>query len=238
MKRFLLRKPENPPTEMPKRIRASTMATWFYCAEQYRHKALGLIPEEEEPKEALEVGTMLHKVIEETMGRRFPWEEEFMEKLAKFQDLELGFIRRIGDTKVYSDLTGHPDDLQINPSFIVNIIENKTTHNPAPWAIEKYKLPVAKFQASIYSWIFEPIFEKLGATCSGSNAAIFWNSKTFELIGWYHADYYPVQTEADIQRCYKAILDPSLIIPPKEWKCRYCPDNHKRICQFCQEKES
>lgn len=157
-----------------------------------------------------------------------------MQKLQKFQDPELGFVRNFKGTKVYCDLTGHPDDLQITPSFLVSVIENKSTANPELWAIERFKLPVAKFQAAIYSAILEPIFEKLGAICARNNAVIFWNSKTFERIGWFPVEYYPVQTQTDILRGINALHDPSLIIRPLEWKCKRCSKEHKKVCQFCQ----
>jgi hypothetical protein len=210
------------------------MANWYYCAEQFRHKALGLIPEE--TSDPCEVGTMMHKVLEESMGRRFPWEEEFMAKLAKYQDKELGFVRRILDTEIYCDLTGHPDDIQVTPAFCASIVENKSTANPEMWVIQKYKLPVAKFQSSIYSWILEPIYEQIGAVASRVNAVNYWDSGTFRLLGWFPVEYYPAQTEQDIYRAVKATGDPSLIIKPQEWKCKKCPKAHKELCQFCLEE--
>jgi hypothetical protein len=217
------------------------MAKWFWCAEQFRHAALGLIPEEEEPKEVCEVGTMLHKVLEESMGRRFPWEEEFMELLGKHNNAELGFTRKIEDTELYCDLTTHPDDLQIFPDFLVSVIENKTIEardpvNPDKYFIERFKLPLAKFQSQIYSFVLEPIVQELAGVMNRYNAVQYWDRNTFRLVGWWRVEYYPHQTEENILRALHAIKDPKLVIKPQPWKCRCCFKEHKELCQF--EKNS
>lgn len=239
MKRFFLRAVENPASDFPKRVRGSTIAKWFWCAEQFRHSALGLLPEEEpdEPKEVCEVGTMMHKVLEESMGRRFPWEEQFMEKLQTLQNPELGFTRNVSTTTIYCDLTTHPDDLQITPDFMVSVIENKTVemrdpNNPDTYFIERFKLPMAKFQSQVYSYVLEPIVNKLGAVMNRYNAVQYWDRNTFKLVKWYPVEYYPVQTRENILRALGAIKDPTLVIKPQAWKCRCCFKEHKELCQF------
>jgi len=222
---------------MPESIRTSVMAGWFWCAENYRHEALGLIPDEKIESEAMDVGTIFHKVLEESMGRRFPWETEFFEELQEYQDPVLGFTRKVGTTEIYCNLTGHPDDLQITPDMIVSVIENKTVGNPSKYFIERYKLPVAKFQAQIYSFILEPITWEIGGLMNRYNAIQYWHRENFKFISWYASPYYSEQTKLDILRALEAIRDPSKIIKCQEWKCRFCSEAHRKVCQFKREAQ-
>jgi hypothetical protein len=220
----------------PKHYRASCLGKWFWCAEQSRHLALGLIPEE--VVEPAEIGTMGHKVLEETIGRRFPWETQFFDELAKYQDSQLGFVRGIENSKVYCNLTGHQDDLQITPDRTVCVVENKFVQNTKFWYIQRWKLPMAQFQTQIYCWILDPIVKELGGIMNRSHAVCFWDLTTFQHLFDFKVDYLPAQTEENILRCIHAYEDPNLIIPAKPWKCTYCPEVHKRLCQYEAKNKS
>ena len=214
----------------PKRYRASCLAKWFWCAEQSRHLALGLIPEE--VIDVAEIGTIGHKILEESLGKRFPWENQFIDELAKYQDKDVGFMRDFEDAKIYCNLSAHFDDLQITKDLIVSVVEHKFVMNANLYNIQRWKLCMASFQSQIYSWILQPIVEELGGIMHRVNVACFWSLETFEHIHDFDVEYKPVQTQENILRCVKAYEDPRLIIAPTEWKCRYCSQLHKELCQF------
>lgn len=234
MSRLVLRNAAYPPSDPPKRLRASTIGRWFWCAEQVRHLLLGLIPEKE-PTEAMETGTAFHKILEESMGRRFPWEERFMDELQKEQDPILGFKLKLYNSTIYHNITGHPDDIQITIDRIVSIVEHKTTKNPSQYMIERYKLPIAKFQCQVYALILEPIVQKLGGVMNRFHAVCYWSSKTFEHIGTYKVPYYPKQVRENVLRVIRSLRKRSEVIAPREWKCKYCSKEHKELCQFDQK---
>lgn len=234
MRRFL-RSAAYPPSAYNK-YRASCISKWNWCAEQSRHLALGMVPEE--VIDVAEIGTIGHQILEETMGRRFPWENQFFDELEKYQDSELGFVRGIETAKIYYNLTGHYDDLQITIDKCVSVVEHKFVKNPNLWYIQRYKLPTAQFQTQIYAWILEPIVEQLGGVMHRAHAVCYWNLNTFQHIHNFYVIYQPVQTQENILRCIKAYENTELIIPPKEWKCNYCSPVHKELCQFEKKRRS
>jgi hypothetical protein len=227
------------PTPFPTDFRSSTLATWFWCAEQSRHHALGLVPHSA-PTIATEQGTELHdEVLTKVLGRRYPWEDEFMETIEEKQDPVLGFHRKIGTTEIFDNITGHPDDFQITLDGEITILEHKTTGMKPKHAgfIERYKLPMAEFQVKIYCWIFNDLFSQLeGYRLARTHAVCFWSVNrqelTCELIDVYPITYYPVSVEADIKYALNAYKNPIMILPPREWKCKQCPKEHKEVCRF------
>lgn len=237
-----------PPSDFKKNVRASTLASWFYCAEKFTHIANGLTPEEEiDEKKAdiLDTGTAIHAVLEESMGRRFPYEEEFIDLLKTYQHETLGFTRTIRDVNILCTISGHQDDLQITPDFSVSVIENKTIEIPKwpadgsvpnMYFVEKFKIPIAKYQSQIYSWILEPIVQKEGGYMHGYNAIQYWDRPTAKFVKWYPVRYDAAAVQEQILQALKACSDPSLVIRPKVgWKCKSCPEAHKKVCQFCKD---
>ena len=218
------------PQSEPKCYRASCLAKWYYCAEQSRLLALGLIPEE--IVEPAEIGTIGHKILEETMGKRFSWENQFFDELAKYQDKQLGFVKDIADTKIYCNLTGHFDDLQITIDRNVSVVENKFVMNTNLYHIQRWKLCMAKFQIQIYAWILDPIVKEMGGIINRFHVASFWDLNTFAHVHDFKVEYEPVQVEEDILRCIRAYEDPKLIIRPTSWKCKYCSEDYKKWCQY------
>lgn len=233
MQRYKMRQPTYPPSLLPQRIRASTLAYTYWCDEQARLKILGLVPEEEE-NEAMFTGTAMHKVLEESCGRRFTWENDFMQKLEEEMDKNLGFVRKAAGVDIYADLSGHPDDLQILKDFTVSIVEYKTTANPNIDFIEHWKLPVSSFQVQIYCFILEPIIVKLGGHVHRVHAVSYYNSKTFDHIQDFDSIWRPQETERTIRRALGMIANPCEAIAPASWKCRYCSEENKKVCQFWQ----
>ena len=224
------------PQSKPKRYRASCLGKWFWCAEQSRLLALGLIPEE--VVEPAEIGTMGHKVLEETIGRRFSWENAFFEELTKYQDPQLGFVRDIADSKIYCNLTGHMDDLQITMDRNVSVVENKFVMNTNLYYIKRWKLCMAAFQTQIYAWILDPIVKEMGGIMNRFHAVSYWNLNTFSHVHDFKVEYKPVQVKEDILRCISAYQNPPEIITPTAWKCKYCSKVYKDLCQFETKNKS
>ena len=224
------------PQSKPNTYRASCLGKWFWCAESSRLLALGLIPEE--VVEPAEIGTIGHKILEETIGRRFPWENAFFDELSKYQDAQLGFVRDLANSKIYCNLTGHMDDLQITIDRNVSVVENKFVMNTNLSNIQRWKLCMAAFQTQIYAWILDPIVKEMGGVMNRFHVVSYWNLNTFAHVHDFRVEYKPVQVEEDILRCIKAYEDPKLIIPPTAWKCRYCSEEYKRWCQYEAKNKS
>jgi len=170
------------------------------------------------------------------MGRRFPWEEEFMKKLQELQDPVFGFSRKISGTCVYCNLIGHPDDLQVTlPPSTVSIVEHKTTKTKSPSSIGRYKRPMSTFQAQIYAFILEPIIRELEGSISRYHAVCYWHSQTFQPIKYFIIEYYPKMAKHEIVQILTNLKE-NRIIAPKSWKCRFCSQEHKEVCQFWRER--
>jgi len=214
----------------PKRYRASCLAKWFWCAEQSRLLALGVIPEE--IVEPAEIGTIGHKILEETIGKRFSWENAFFDELGKYQDSQFGLVRDVADTKIYCNLTGHTDDIQITIDRSVSVVENKFVMNTNLSYIQRWKLCMAAFQIQIYAWILDPIVKEMGGIMNRFHVVSYWNLNTFAHVHDFRVEYKPVQVEENILRCIRAYENPELIIRPTPWKCRYCSQPYRELCQF------
>jgi len=244
--RRVLRSVRVPLSQHPDRYRASTLAAWFWCAEKSRHYALNLLPPTP-PSKRMEIGKELDLILKEKLGRRFPWEEEFMDQLEMQQDSKLGFARKlktpIGETDIYANITGHPDDFQVSLDGEVSILEYKTTEigkrEKDRRFLEHYRLPMAEFQVKIYCWIFDNIIGKMENYRLGrTHAVLYWlvskKENYVQLINVYPYTYYSKSVENDIKYAVEAYNKPEMIIKPRPWKCKQCPKIHKAVCQFEQ----
>jgi len=237
-KKILLRVADDP-FKLPANIRTSNLATWFYCAERCRHIIMKMVASDE-ANEYTETGTIFHKILEESMGRRFPWEIRVWEYLKKKEDKKLGLTRKIIVDDIEVTLSGHVDDIQVTRDFAVSVIENKTidaqynkkTGKPNLWFVERFKLPIAKFQSQIYSIILEPYIHDFGGCMNNVNAIQYWDRGTFRFVKDYQAIFNALETRSIIENSVRAFYNPEKIIPPKTWKCKKCPEKHKEVCQF------
>ncbi len=246
--RLILRSVAASLPETPTYRRMSSLARWYWCAEQSRHKVLGLVPPRPQTI-ATSDGTELHDdVLTKVLGQRYPWEDEFMEILAEVQDSTYGFMRRIGNDTIYDDITGHPDDFQITPDGIVHIVEHKTTaiKPDNKEFMERYYLPMAEFQVKGYAWILEEVIKhpkfKGNYRIGKTHEVLYWyvdhKLQTCQLLGEYPFPYFKQEVETNLTYQLTAYRHPEMIIPPKcistekPWKCRQCPKESKAVCQF------
>jgi hypothetical protein len=253
MARFRLRQPENPISQFPLRLRASALAQSMWCDYQCRIRILEgqeAHDEDSEETDATATGTIMHKVLEESQGRRFPHELELMEKLAPYNDTVLGFVRKFNQTQIYADVTAHPDDLQVLPSRRVAFVEYKTTkvqHRAnntyeqdladAHDFIERWKLPMSRLQAQVYAWVFEPILYDLGYFVDDKHAVMYYDSATFSPIGNpFIVDYNAAGTTQSIQRIIDYLNDETLCITPHPFKCRFCQKTLRVKCPIWQKE--
>jgi len=186
----------------------------------------------EEIVEPAEIGTIGHKILEETIGKRFSWENTFFDELGKYQDPQFGLVRDVADTKIYCNLTGHTDDIQITIDRSVSVVENKFVMNTNLSYIQRWKLCMAAFQIQIYAWILDPIVKEMGGIMNRFHVVSYWNLNTFAHVHDFRVEYKPVQVEENILRCIRAYENPELIIRPTPWKCRYCSQPYRELCQF------
>jgi len=228
-----------PDDHLKKSYRASTIASYFWCGwKAYLTAVKGLKIKE---TEWMRLGTTQHLKLFESMGKRYPWEEKFLEDAGGFRLEEQGFVRKGEDFEIYEDLTGHPDDFQVTRDLVVSIMEykirrplDKPGKKPSLWYIRHFILPVAKFQAQIYAYITEPTAEKLGYTISRTHAVVVY---TWDLqpIVWPPVYYNPEKVKDKIDEIMRKFASPDLIEPCKPWKCKYCTDEYKRKCPFASK---
>jgi len=243
-KRLLLRPMKIKNDSFPSRIRASTIASFWWCGyKSYLCAMKGVtIPE----KEWMTLGTSLHDKLFETLGKRFPWEDLFIEKIDEQRKNELGFVREFHwegeDTDVYVDITGHPDDFQVAPCGLVTLIEYKTTRMPV-FLAKKFLVPVAKFQARLYPWVLAPTVAKLENEIRKRYAMARWNSvmvyssQTMERLHYTTVSSHPDSVENSILGILRLFREPEKIVPCVPWKCRYCSDVFHAICPYYKERK-
>jgi len=213
--------------KFPERVRASTIASYWWCGwKSYATSMLGLrMPE----KEWMNLGTNLHDKLFETMGKRFPWERKFIERIDKYRQDERGFVRRFEGTEIFVDITGHPDDFQVTPGGLVSIIEYKTTRMPL-YLVKRFILPIAKFQAKIYSYVLSPTITPLGYSLGKYHAAVIHSSKDLALMCYRIVEYDPPKIKAKIEEIFDFYKHPETIKAPAKWKCKYCSKVYKNVC--------
>lgn len=124
----------------------------------------------------------------------------------------------------------HADDFRVTKRVAV-VEEHKTIQSRAGLAyFERYSLPCAELQARVYTWVMEPILEKIGF--NGSDHAMI---ELFDRSG-RHLKYYRVPYQVgtfleeltQILRVYKGLEEP---IPPSPLKCRGCKPPFKTHCR-------
>lgn len=237
--------------DAPDRYRGSWFGWWWYCAERSRHYVHRLVPKRPPTKQA-EAGKELDEILRRTLGKRWPWEDRFIDELEKLEDPYLGYVRRMKYHGRTVEITGHPDDFQIGLDDGVSLLEEKTTEITNLRMIERYLVPKAEAQDKTYCWIFDPLLPKIGYHVAKTHAVLYWQvdhkAKKCSLINTYPFDYHADEVEKMIIRCLDGWNDPDKIIPPKSvlyeqdveewrkksWKCRSCLKAHKAVCQFWQ----
>lgn len=221
-------------------LRASILAYTYWCdfgalvkLQQPRKP-----DDESEETDATAIGTAFHKVLEESQGRRFPYEAEFMEQIEKYRKRDVGWTREfkgVSDCKFV--ISGHPDDFQVLPSRRVAHVEYKTTKTqykadgtPKLEFIERFKLCMARFQVQIYTWIMEPIYAELGYYADAVHAVAYYDSGNFKHLKTYCVEYRSQNVEADLTRIVNIIKNPEFCIAPKKFKCKMCYPELKTKC--------
>lgn len=237
--------------DAPDRYRGSWFGWWWYCAERSRHYVHKMVPKKPITKQ-IRAGRELDEILRSTLGKRWPWENRFLDELQKLQDPYIGFTRELDYHGKTVTISGHPDDYQVSLDGAVSLLEEKTTEIPSLRMIERYLVPKAEQQDSVYCWIFDPLLSQIGYHVAKTHSVLYWKvdhkADTCELIDTYPFDYHPDMVEKMIIRCLDGWNDPAKIIPPKcrlyeqdveewrkkSWKCRSCPKIHKAVCQFWQ----
>ena len=242
--RFRMKPMKVKPDEFPDRIRASTIASYWWCGwKSYACAILGVtIPE----KEWMSLGTKLHDKLFETLGKRFPWEEHFVKEIDKYRVDKIGFLRRYENTDIYVDITGHPDDFQVTPGGIVSLVEYKTTRM-GEYLSSRFLLPIAKFQARLYPWVIEPTINgmvnefDINYTIGGHHAVAVYSTREKEMLKrlYYTIVRHDEMTLSnDIMQIFNFYKQPEKIKPCVAWKCKYCSDIFHEICPHYKARKA
>ena len=220
-------------------IRASTLASYWWCSEKARLTALGV---QSKTSWQAQWGTIVHNNITKSRNPS-PTEQEFARALKPFyqtgDDGEPIICRAYKNSKIQADgqfLTHGADEWKVTPDHICWNIEYKTkTSN----YITPVDLSPARFQTKLYCWLHAPIFELIKFTLGGAQI-VFLQRKgkegDFEPIGQTEYMHWNQETEnqllLDIERILWTWNNPDKQYPPKRWKCLKCPQIYKSKCFF------
>jgi len=228
------------------KYRVSTIARWFWCAEQAYWQVRGIYAGAERQKV---VGQQIHDSIDKEI-KRWTWEIAFLKKLDQLRQEGYGFVRRIGKDSVFWDVTGHPDEFQVTMNKKVSIIEIKTTEigEKALNFYIHYRLPTAIFQTEVYCYVLEPFIKQIGYELDRLHAVQVWHVKYQKvegkkvMVGREHIQdfpvyYYPSHVERELlDTILPGLRDHDKVIPPRGapncFKCRGCSKVYKEKCQF------
>lgn len=227
-------------------IGGSTLSRYYWCSPQAWLSASGV---ETPPSKAMETGTKIHADIEKARIAS-PQEEEFKQFISQFLGTDergknVGRPWIDGKTVIQDDVgwvaTHGMDDWKVDDKRRVTNIEYKTKKG---WKVYPTSLMPALFQAQVYMWIYEP-YLMLGGWHWKESWVVWLKRKRdgFAPIGETRVDEYD---SAEVQAQIAKIFDEwnraseaktnkerrRILIPPKRFKCRICPDAYKSECPF------
>jgi len=204
------------------RIKASDLASYYWCAEQSYWKLRG-VTRREKPTDVL--GRKVHHALIKPPTKGF--EIEFFRKLKRFKPI----YRASGRVRVYCgfdavDLSGIP----VNNS--VRLLEFKTT---AKESIPEYYLPHAKFQLEIYYWAYKPVIERMGYVFPEEHFLEFHSSKDGSLIERIRVKMDEMEIARKIRECLAGLGSGYGFSKPEQFKCDWCEPEYKEKCRLLQE---
>jgi len=223
-----------------KTIRASCIASYWYCSEKARLTALGV--HSNKPITAAAIGTIIHNDIL-TSRRDSTIETEFKEAIAPFYTIDSDgqpiISRAYHNVKIQADgefLTHGADEWKVTPDRKAWVIEYKTKSTPY---IRPVDISPARFQNKLYCWLHAPIFKFIPFELAGGQIVFLkrvGRQGNFEEIGQTEYMVWNEDSEmqllADIERILWVWNNPEKQIPPKRWKCLRCEPLYKEKCFF------
>lgn len=223
-------------------IRASVLASYWWCSEKARLQALGV--QEKISSEAMELGTLIHNNIIDAR-KLSPIEKEFAEAMKPFytigEDGEPVIERTYKCNKVKVDgtlLTHGADEWKVTPDRKAWIIEYKTKGSIY---VNPVSISPARFQNKLYCWLHAPIFKCIPFELAGGQIVFLkrvGRSGNFKEIGQTEYMQWNKETERtfllDVERIIWYWNNPTKQIPPKRWKCLRCSPIYKDRCVFQQ----
>jgi len=199
------------------KTRASTVARYWYCAEQGRLLFSGL---KAVKTEAMSRGSTVHRWLEQRP--KTPTEQTLLERLAECKPHS-----RVHDGV---EVFVHADDFKLVKRVAV-VEEHKTIQSRSGLSyFEKYSLPCAELQARVYTWVMAPILESIGF--SGADyATVYLFDRSGRQLKHYNVRYNEgkfLEELSQILRVYKGEEEP---IPPSPLKCRHCKPPFSTNCE-------
>jgi hypothetical protein len=193
--------------------------------------------------DATSTGTAFHKVLEDSQGRRFPHELQFVDFLKTFEDPRYGYMREFhcSNGKTYV-VCAHFDDLQVTMGDIVSDMEYKTTSETNFDFVKHWKFPIAKLQTCVYVWVIDSYLPRINDLLEARlqdlhyrmdtvHGTTYYNSSTFQVLGYPLKVYYDEQrVEKDLDRVFCMLEDWRLCIFPHPFKCYRCARTRKATC--------
>lgn len=242
------------PSKMVKTIRASTLASYYWCSIKSWLQASGI----ELPKtESMSVGTNIHNNIAQARMMS-PQEKKFHELIKSYKCDEVISRPWIDNENIHivadAEIVTHGyDGFTLDRKKGVTLSEYKTKKG---WSIRATDVVPNKFQTQLYCWIMEPFLKMHGYHWKGARIIYVKRTREKDNNGNYLfvpigqldiTDYKAKDVEAKIRRIFKEWDEASLcktdeqkrsiLLPPKRWKCiiceRYSPEIYK-ICPFQQ----
>lgn len=204
------------------RIKASDLASYYWCAEQSYWKLRG-VTRKQKPTDV--VGRKVHKEL--VKPPKEDYEFEFFRRLKEFKPI----YRRSGRVKVFCgfdavDLSGIP----VNNS--VRLLEFKTTSMEK---VPDYYLPHARFQLEIYYWAYKPVIEKMGYVFPAEHYLEYHSSDSGELMERIAVEMDEMEIARKIRNCLSNLGTGFGFTRPEKFKCEWCEAEYKEKCRLWEE---
>lgn len=207
---------------LERRIKASDLASYYWCAEQCYWKLRG-ITRKEKPCDV--IGRKVHKQLVKPPEKDY--EIEFFRKLKKFKPIcrkSLGIKIFCGFDAV--DLSGVPKNNS------VRLLEFKTTSKER---VPDCYLPQAKFQLEIYYWAYKQVIEQMGYVFPEEHFLEFHNSANGSLIERIGVKMNELDIARKIRECLSSLGSGYGFMRPEKFKCKWCEEEFKEKCRLLQE---
>lgn len=215
-------------------VRASTIARYYWCAEESRIKAT---------VRSRPIGRKAKEPHYATSGREIHRTKEKRKQPERVQELwdhllALGkLFRPLDKTDIYI----HPDEFRVTKDFKVILVEHKTTSKNK---VDFYSLGPALCQVRVYIYVLNGVLPQLGYRLYQGEKAhrvMFWRrggKRTGQLVDtkWvpWHGDEQEIADE--IREIFKVWRGEKESIPPAMWKCRsVCRQFNKIRCSIYQQ---
>jgi CRISPR/Cas system-associated exonuclease Cas4 (RecB family) len=203
------------------RIKASDLASYYWCAEQSYWRLRG-VERKEKPFDV--AGRKVHADLVTVPEKDY--EVEFFRKLKQFMPI----YRQCGRVKVFCGFDA-VDLSEIPKNNSVRLLEFKTTSMEK---VPDFYIPQAKFQLEIYYWAYKPIIAQMGYVFPEEHFLEFRSSANGALMERIGVKMDELEIGRRIMDCLSVLGTGADFSKPEPFKCEWCDPEFKQKCRLRQ----